>query len=184
LALPKFRYDTDLGLRNGLTALDMADAVGDQADFSGIGGTHKLFIEQVYHQAFVDVDESGTEAASASAVAMARKGALQAEQDIRVNRPFLFRIRAIDTSAILSLTTSSIHCPSRRARHPQVSTAGPPTKPHLATGTPQLTGSQSHSVPRRYPSYQMCPRSLPHLALPSYAIHCEGQIDLAGESCS
>jgi serpin B len=103
LALPKFRYETGFELRDALADLGMVDAFGDPADFSGIDGTRELFIEQVYHQAFVDVDEAGTEAAAASAVALARKGALQAEQDVRVERPFLFLIRDIHTNAILFL---------------------------------------------------------------------------------
>jgi serpin B len=103
LALPKFRYDAGFELRDALTDLGMVDAFGDQADFSGIDGTHELFIKQVYHQAFVDVDETGTEAAAASAVVMARKGALQAEQEVIVERPFLFLIRDVDTGAILFL---------------------------------------------------------------------------------
>ena len=103
LALPRFRYEAGFELRDALTDLGMVDAFGDQADFSGIDGSHELFIEQVYHQAFVEVDEAGTEAAAASAVAMARKGALQAEKEMRVERPFLFFIRDIETNAILFL---------------------------------------------------------------------------------
>jgi serpin B len=103
LALPKFRYDAGFALRNALADLGMVDAFGDQADFSGIDGTHELFIEEVYHRAFVAVDEAGTEAAAAAAVAMALKGAVQAEQDVRVERPFLFLIRDIDTNAVLFL---------------------------------------------------------------------------------
>jgi serpin B len=103
LALPKFRYGADFELRDALTALGMVDAFGDPADFSGIDGTHELLVEQVYHPAFVDVDEAGTEAEAASAVAMARKGAPQVEQEVRVERPFLFFIRDIDTNTILFL---------------------------------------------------------------------------------
>ena len=101
LALPRFRYEAGFELRNTLTDLGMVDAFDDQADFSGIDGSHELFVEQVYHQAFVEVDEAGTEATAASAVTMARKGALQAEQEMRVERPFLFVIRDIETNAIL-----------------------------------------------------------------------------------
>ena len=103
LALPRFRYEAGFELRNTLTDLGMVDAFGDRADFSGIDGSHELFVKQVYHQAFVEVDEAGTEAAAASAVTMARKGALQAEQEMRVERPFLFLIRDIETDAILFL---------------------------------------------------------------------------------
>ena len=103
LALPKFRYDAGFELRDTLIDLGMVDAFGDQADFSGIDGTHELFIEQVYHQAFVEVDEAGTKAAAASAVAIALKGTLQAELDVRAERPFLFLIRNLDTNTILFL---------------------------------------------------------------------------------
>ena len=103
LALPRFRTDAGYELRDALTGLGMADAFGEEADFSGIDGTQELFIEQVYHQAFIEVDEAGSEAAAAAAVAIARKGAPQAEREIRVDRPFLFLIRDIDTSALLFL---------------------------------------------------------------------------------
>lgn len=103
LALPKFRYDAGFELREALKDLGLVDVFGDRADFSGIDGSHELFIDQVYHQALVGVDEAGTEAAAASAVAMARKGAPQASLDVRIERPFLFLIRDIDTGAILFL---------------------------------------------------------------------------------
>ncbi|MGD8626392.1 MAG: serpin family protein [Anaerolineae bacterium] len=103
LALPKFRYDAGFALRNALTDLGMIDAFGDPADFSGMDGSHELFIKQVYHQAFVEVDEAGTEATAASAVVVARKGELLAGQEVRVDRPFLFLIRDVDTGAILFL---------------------------------------------------------------------------------
>jgi serpin B len=103
LALPRFRYDAGFELRDALTDLGIVDAFDDRADFSGIDGTHELFVKQVYHQAFVDVDEAGTEAAAASAVTVARKGALMADLGVRVERPFLFLIRDMDTNAILFL---------------------------------------------------------------------------------
>ena len=103
LALPKFRYGAAFELRKALTELGLVDAFGDRADFSAIDGSHELFIDQVYHQALVDVDEAGTEAAAASAVVIARKGTLRAEEDLRVEHPFLFLIRDIDTGAILFL---------------------------------------------------------------------------------
>lgn len=103
LALPRFRCDTHLQLREALADLGMVDAFGDGADFSGIDGTQELFIEQVYHQAVIQVDEAGTEATVGSAVAMSRKAELQADHEIRVERPFLFLIRDMDSGAILFL---------------------------------------------------------------------------------
>lgn len=103
LALPRFSYDAGYELRAALTNLGMSDAFGNRADLSGMDGTHELFIKQVYHQAFVDVDEAGTEAAAASAVVVARKGLPQVDHEVRVDRPFLFLIRDIETDAILFL---------------------------------------------------------------------------------
>jgi serpin B len=102
LSLPKFRFDAESKLKPALVELGMVDAFGD-ADFSGMDGTHELFIDEVYHEAFVDVDEAGTQATAASAVVMARKGGMQMEQEVKVNRPFLFLVRDIETGAILFL---------------------------------------------------------------------------------
>jgi serpin B len=101
LALPKFSFEADLGLKDPLKALGMVDAFGS-ADFSEIDGTRELFIDEVYHSAFIDVDETGTEAAAASAVVVDRKGPAM-EQEVRVDRPFLFLIRDIETGAVLFL---------------------------------------------------------------------------------
>jgi serine protease inhibitor len=65
-------------------------------------GTRELFIDEVYHQAAVMVDEAGTEAAAAGAVVMQRKG-LPVEQQVTVDRPLLFLIRDIETGVILFL---------------------------------------------------------------------------------
>ncbi|MFH1681585.1 MAG: serpin family protein [Candidatus Eisenbacteria bacterium] len=99
--MPKFRVDSGLGLRNALMELGMIDAFG-AADFSGMDGTRELFIDDVFQGASIRVDEAGTEAAAAGAVVMKRKGA-PPEREVRVDRPFLFLIRDIETGAILFL---------------------------------------------------------------------------------
>jgi serpin B len=79
----------------------MVDAFTSQADFSGMTGARDLFISDVIHKAFVSVDESGTEAAAATAVIM-KLTAMPAEPiRVDVNRPFIFLIRDIETGAIL-----------------------------------------------------------------------------------
>jgi len=102
LAMPRFGFDAALGLKDALMELGMVDAFG-AADFSGMDGSRELFIDQVYHQAYLAVDEAGTEAAASSAVVMARKGAPEVEQEVRVDRPFIFLIRDVETGAILFL---------------------------------------------------------------------------------
>jgi len=98
LTMPKFRYESAFTLKKVLSEMGMPDAFGC-ADFSGIGGG--LFIRDVYHKAFVAVDEEGTEAAAATAVPL--QGRASREIEFKVDRPFIFMIRDIKTGAILFL---------------------------------------------------------------------------------
>ena len=63
-----------------------------------------LLIDDVIHQANIDVDEKGTEAAAATAVVM-RAGSAPADEPVtmRVDRPFLFALRDVPTGAVLFL---------------------------------------------------------------------------------
>ena len=80
-----------------------AAAFDERADFSGITTAEQLQISDVIHQANIDVDEKGTEAAAATAVVM-RAGAAPAEPvTIRADRPFHFALRDVPTGAILFL---------------------------------------------------------------------------------
>ena len=102
LAMPRFRFEAGFELQGALMELGMVDAFGAAADFSGMDGTHELYIDEVYHQAFVDVDEAGTQAAAASAVVM-KRGRPAAEHGVQVDRPFLTLIRDTETGAVLFL---------------------------------------------------------------------------------
>jgi len=70
LAMPKFEYESEFSLKAALEAMGMSRAFTEMADFSGMTGGRDLFIRDVVHQAFVSVDEAGTEAAAATAVIM------------------------------------------------------------------------------------------------------------------
>jgi serpin B len=102
LDLPKFSYDAGFALKQALTKLGIADAFTMEADFSGMDGTQELYVDDVYHKAFIAVDEAGTEAAAASAVVMSRKG-ISRPHELIVDRPFVYLIRDIETGAILFL---------------------------------------------------------------------------------
>jgi serpin B len=102
LAMPRFRFDGALEMKDSLMELGMVDAFGP-ADFSGMDGTRELFIDDVYHGALISVDEVGTEAVGSTAVVMQRKGELVVEHEVTVDRPFLFLIRDLDSGAILFL---------------------------------------------------------------------------------
>jgi serpin B len=64
-------------------------------------GQRDLYISAVIHKAFVAVDEEGTSAAAATAVAMAEMAMPAEPLEVRVDRPFLFFIRDIPTGTIL-----------------------------------------------------------------------------------
>lgn len=102
--LPKFKFETSYGLNGYLKDLGMVDAFGN-ADFSGIDGTKELFISQVLHKAFIDVNEEGTEAAAATAVIMAGRAPGPTEPPERItfncNHPFLFTLHHKETRSIL-----------------------------------------------------------------------------------
>ena len=96
--MPRFRYETKLPLKGTLMAMGMSDAFGEVADFSGMDGTRNLFITDVVHQAFVSVNEAGTEAAAATAVVV---GVTSVPMPVTIDRPFIFVIRDIPTKALL-----------------------------------------------------------------------------------
>ncbi len=105
LTLPKFTFESEFSLVEALIALGMPDAFSmTAADFSGMDGGRNLFISDVAHKAFVDVNEEGTEAAAATAVIMQLTSAFPTEpQVVRVDRPFIFLIRDRITGSILFL---------------------------------------------------------------------------------
>ncbi len=103
LTFPKFSIETKAELADVLAALGMPTAFSDAADFSGITTAEQLAISDVIHQANIDVDEKGTEAAAATAVVMRATGMPVEPVTLRVDRPFLFALRDVPTGAILFL---------------------------------------------------------------------------------
>ena len=104
ISLPKFKLSSRFELGKVLRAMGMTTAFKSSADFSGIAAADQLFIGEVIHQTFVDVNEEGTEAAAATAVVMLGAAARREEEKpvvFRADHPFLFLIRHRETGAIL-----------------------------------------------------------------------------------
>jgi len=101
LTMPKFKFESEFGLADTLAAMGMPVAFTGAADFSGMTGNRDLFIAEVLHKAFVSVDEAGTEAAAATAVAMSLTAAPGEPVEVTLDHPFIFLIRDIETGAIL-----------------------------------------------------------------------------------
>ncbi|MEP6652698.1 MAG: serpin family protein [Myxococcales bacterium] len=69
LELPRWKVTSRLPTTAALTAMGMQTAFTTRANFQGMSD-ERLFIQRVLQQAFVEVDEEGTEAAAVTAVVM------------------------------------------------------------------------------------------------------------------
>ncbi len=101
--VPKFKFETKCFMAQDLKEMGVLTAFGGGADFSGMTGTRDLFISEVIHQAFVDVNEEGTEAAAATAVIM-RTSMVREPEPVKVfkaDHPFIFIIQDRETGNIL-----------------------------------------------------------------------------------
>jgi serpin B len=104
LAMPSFKiHGPTVSLVEPLQALGMTDAFDPKlASFTPMIGAGGVYIGDVLHQAFVDVDESGTEAAAATAVIGVGLAAnTNPGVDVIANRAFFFFIRDQATNSVL-----------------------------------------------------------------------------------
>ncbi len=119
--LPKLKLETDYKLGEGgmnpsgtLPDMGMKRAFTDPrakegADFTGMHDTsnlmQRLYIGKVFHKAFLEVNEKGTEAAAATAVVMVRPTSapisVKFTPTFSADRPFILMIRHKETGAIL-----------------------------------------------------------------------------------
>ncbi|NSW80082.1 MAG: serpin family protein [Chthonomonadetes bacterium] len=112
LQLPRFKMDYGRTLNDALKSLGMEVAfLPDRADFSGMRNERDLFLQKVHHQAVVEVDEEGTEAAAVTSVQVGITSVQQPRPPFKmvVDRPFLFAIR--DTRAGIVLFLGAVYDP-------------------------------------------------------------------------
>ena len=100
VGLPRFTTTRGFDLTKELTSLGMPSAFGDRADFSGMDGTTNLYVSDVIHKAFVEVNESGTEAAAVTLNMVTMAGRANS---FVVDHPFIFLIRDNGSGTILFL---------------------------------------------------------------------------------
>jgi serpin B len=114
LTLPKMHLEWEHEFSGTLSDMGAPIAFGDDADLSGIAtlpypggdpGETGLKISNVFHKAWLDVDEEGTEAAAATGVAVAGISEIVVIRPppivFRADRPFLFVLRDQRTGLIL-----------------------------------------------------------------------------------
>ncbi len=100
LTLPKFEFESTIGLKEVLKVLGMTAAFDATADFSGMDGKRDLYIQDALHKAFVKVDEEGTEAAAATAIIVGVTSMPQ-PATMTLDRPFVFLVRDRSSGTVL-----------------------------------------------------------------------------------
>ncbi len=99
--IPKFKFETKYFLSETLSNLGMPTAFTNSADFSGMTGTKDLKIDKVIHQAFIEVNEEGTEAAAATGIGMMATSMPPPTPIFKADHPFIFIIQQKETGNIL-----------------------------------------------------------------------------------
>ena len=101
LFMSRFSLKESYDLKGTLNKLGIVDAFSaTEADLSGIDGEKELYVSKILHKAFIEVNEEGTEAAAATAVAM-KTTSISIPNFFRVDRPFLFVIKDGITGCVL-----------------------------------------------------------------------------------
>lgn len=100
LSFPRFKYGYKIELKDILFDMGMALAFTGNADFSNISDI-ALYISFVLHQAFIETNEEGTEAAAATIVGIYTVSMPSGPVVLKLDHPFLYVIRETTTNSIL-----------------------------------------------------------------------------------
>uniref|UniRef100_A0A8C9Q3E4 Serpin domain-containing protein n=1 Tax=Spermophilus dauricus TaxID=99837 RepID=A0A8C9Q3E4_SPEDA len=99
--IPQFKLEERYKLKSILRSMGMEDAFNEgQANFSGMSEGNDLYLSEVFHQATVDVNEEGTEAAAGTGAIMTGRTGHGGPQFV-ADHPFLFFIMHKITNSIL-----------------------------------------------------------------------------------
>ncbi len=94
-AIPKFSGSYGAQLQTILADMGLSDAFDPgRADFSRLGKSDSgnLYLGRVLHKTFINVDEKGTQAGAATAVEVEAAGLLGPEEQVCLDRPFLYML--------------------------------------------------------------------------------------------
>jgi serpin B len=104
ITLPRFKIEYEKSLKDILPAMGMGIAFSENADFAKMATSTikgNIYISDVKHKTFIEVNEQGTEAAAVTSVYMEIKGAPMTTFSLLFNRPFFYAIVDHQTNAIL-----------------------------------------------------------------------------------
>lgn len=105
-ALPKFKISCGFEVPDALKTLGLALPFGAEADLTEMVDSplaDKLYVSNMYHKTFVEVNEKGTEAAAATGATITLRGLpmFQDPIDFVCDHPFLFVIKEELTNVII-----------------------------------------------------------------------------------
>ena len=102
LSIPRIKLEFSLDLIPILQKLGICDVFGSKANLSMISSQQDLFVSGVFHKAFLEVNEEGSEAAAATAVVFRTKSAFASKPiKITCDHPFMFLSVHNPTGSIL-----------------------------------------------------------------------------------
>jgi serpin B len=101
LSFPRFKYGYKKKLKEILSDMGMEIAFTDGADFTNIASAPPLLINEVTHQAFIETNEEGTEAAAATVVEIGLTSVGPLPFEFKIDRPFIYIIRETTTNTII-----------------------------------------------------------------------------------
>jgi serpin B len=100
IGIPKFKLSSRTQMKKQLMKMGMLRAFTQDANFKGMNGKRNLMIDEIIHQAIIDVNESGTEASAATAVVV-REKQHEVVPEFIADRPFIFVIKENKLGSIL-----------------------------------------------------------------------------------
>lgn len=103
IAIPRFKLEYEVELNQALKALGMRVAFDrERADFGNMCSIPpNVFIDNVSHKTFIEINEKGTEAAAVTSVMVGAQSINEEKFNMIVDRPFFFAIRDDKTATIL-----------------------------------------------------------------------------------
>jgi len=98
--LPKLKFAYEKKLKDALKLLGMGKAFCG-ANFYNMHETAQLFISNVKHKSFIEMNEEGTEAAAVTSVEIFFLSFDEKDFTMNMNRPFIYAIQDINANTLL-----------------------------------------------------------------------------------
>ncbi|KAM9307697.1 serpin B6-like [Gastrophryne carolinensis] len=103
IEIPRFKLEASTDLKPYLRKMGMSDLFEEsKADLTGISAADNIYVSEICHKIFVEVNEEGTEAAAATAAVVTVRSRPIVDK-FQADHPFIFCIKQMETQAILFL---------------------------------------------------------------------------------